>query len=181
LKSGPPSKKSVATRNDQATKGKSVKSGLRQGERTILVEIPNIPKSRHPPELIKMPKSTGKPKRRNGNAKPPKKYAQKPFRAATSSETQASGGVVAGCKIKRLKSAQKPIARIGLSPSSKGVRSRFLEKARAVYAKAEPLKKTVASRTDQATKEQKSLRQGNDVTSRKRLFLPNPAIMRCLA
>ncbi|MEI6398947.1 MAG: hypothetical protein WCO71_09270, partial [Pseudomonadota bacterium] len=76
-----------------------------KGERTILVEIPNIPKSRQIlPPLDKL-KLTGKPKRSNRIANPPKKYAQKPLRAATSLKRNRTAGVVARCEIKRLESA----------------------------------------------------------------------------
>ena len=50
----------------------------------------------------------GKPKRSNRIAKPPKKYAQKPLRAATSLKRNRTAGVVAIGRIKRLKSALEP-------------------------------------------------------------------------
>jgi hypothetical protein len=51
-------------------------------ERTIPVEIPNIPKADTPP--LDRLKPTGKPNRSNGSAKPSKNPHWKPLRAATS-------------------------------------------------------------------------------------------------
>jgi hypothetical protein len=75
----------------QRARSRALKAFYAKREQTLLVEIPNIPKSRHP-ALIKRLKSTGKPKRRKESAKPPKKYAQKPLRAATSSKRKRLAG-----------------------------------------------------------------------------------------
>jgi len=84
---GEDSRKPIPIRTDQAiqrARSRALKAVYAKGERTILVEIPKIPKSRHTlPPLDKL-KPTDKPKRSNRSAKPSKKPRRKPHRAATS-------------------------------------------------------------------------------------------------
>ena len=108
---GEDSRKPIANRANQAiqrARSRALKAVYAKGERTILVEIPNIPKSRHVPPSLDRLKQTGKPKRTNRIVKPSKKHAGSRHRAATSLNRNRTAGVVAGGRIKRLKSALEP-------------------------------------------------------------------------
>jgi len=89
----------------QRARSRALKAVYAKGEQTILVEIPNIPKSRHAPPPLDRLKQTGKPKRSNRSIKPSKKHAGSRHRAATGFKRNRTARVVARWQIKRLKSA----------------------------------------------------------------------------